>query len=64
MLREWRKFRSFVEESPLAVNFFNFLVHIGMPNAREYGALDYEVKVFLKKAYNRKMEIMEAEKNK
>jgi cell division protein FtsB len=35
-----------------------------MPNAREYGALDYEVQAFLKKAYNRKMEKLEAEKNK
>lgn len=64
MQKEWQKFNSFVEESPLAVNFFDFLVYIGMPNVREYGALDYEVKAFLKKAYNRKMQKLEAEKNK
>jgi hypothetical protein len=62
--REWQKYRNFVEESQQALNLFDFLVYIGMPNPRDFGALDYEVKAFLRKTYNRKMEKLEAEKNK
>lgn len=57
MQNVWRKLRSFVEDSQIAVNFFDFLIYIGM-NPREYGALDYELRTFYLAAYNKKMKAL------
>lgn len=58
---EWQKFKNFVEKADNVVNYFDFLVYIGK-TAREFGALDYETKTFMKAAYNRSMSEKNTEK--